>query len=68
MDPAEVLRKSLKEVEGLGARAILNYVLYEFEVGGPTREVVEEALRIAQRELNELQKVVKILQELEVYV
>ncbi|MGC9169133.1 MAG: hypothetical protein ACP5HD_00120 [Thermoproteus sp.] len=58
----------MKEVEGLGARAILNYVLYEFEVGGPTREVVEEALRIAQRELNELQKVVKILQELEVYV
>ncbi|MGC8582718.1 MAG: hypothetical protein ACP5I3_00120 [Thermoproteus sp.] len=58
----------MKEVEGLGARAILNYVLYEFEVGGPTREVVEEALRIAQRELNELQKVVKILQELKVYV
>lgn len=68
MDPAEVLRKSLKEVEGLGARAILNYVLYEFEVGGPAREVVEEALRIAQRELDELQKVVKILQELKVYV
>jgi hypothetical protein len=58
----------LKEVEGLGARAILNYVLYEFEVGGPAREVVEEALRIAQRELDELQKVVKILQELKVYV
>ncbi|WP_237698257.1 hypothetical protein [Thermoproteus uzoniensis] len=58
----------MKEVEGLGARAVLNYVLYEFEVGGPSREVVEEALRIAQRELDELQKVVKILQELKVYV
>ncbi|AEA11980.1 hypothetical protein TUZN_0484 [Thermoproteus uzoniensis 768-20] len=55
-------------MEGLGARAVLNYVLYEFEVGGPSREVVEEALRIAQRELDELQKVVKILQELKVYV
>ncbi|KUO84383.1 MAG: hypothetical protein AT711_00500 [Thermoproteus sp. CIS_19] len=68
MDPAEIVRNSLKDVEGLGARAVLNYVAYEFNVGGPSRDVVEEALKIAQKEIEELQKVIKILQVLKVYV
>ncbi|MEZ0247730.1 MAG: hypothetical protein ABWJ97_00520 [Thermoproteus sp.] len=68
MDPVEAIRKSLKEVEGLGARAVLNYVLYEFEANGPSREVVDEAVKIAEREIRELQKVLQILKELEVYV
>ena len=52
----------------MGARAVLNYVAYELNVGGPSRDVVEEALRIAQKEIEELQKVIKILQGLKVYV
>lgn len=68
MDPLDILRKGLREVEGLSARAVLNYVLYEFELGGPSREVLEEAAEIAQREIAELQRALEILKKLEVYV
>lgn len=68
MDPLDLIKEGLKQVEGLGARAVLNYVLYEFELGGPSREVVEEAVRIAQKEIAELQKTLEILKRLEVYV
>ncbi len=68
MDPLDLIKEGLKQVEGLSARAVLNYVLYEFELGGPSREVVEEAVRIAQKEIAELQKTLEILKRLEVYV
>lgn len=68
MDPLDLIKEGLKQVEGLSARAVLNYVLYEFELGGPSREVVEEAVRIAQKEIAELQKTLEILKKLEVYV
>lgn len=68
MDPLDLIKEGLKQVEGLSARAVLNYVLYEFELGGPSREVVEEAVKIAQKEIAELQKTLEILKKLEVYV
>lgn len=68
MDPLDILKGGLREVEGLSARAVLNYVLYEFELGGPSREVLEEAIKIAQREIDELRKALEILKKLEVYV
>lgn len=68
MDVEQKLREALSRAEGLAARAVLNYVIYEFEVGGPTREVLEEALKIAEREAAELARVIALLKGLEVYV
>jgi small-conductance mechanosensitive channel len=58
------LRELVQEMEGLGARSIMNYVLYEFEVGGPSLETLEEAEQMAKREMEELKEVLKILGEL----
>jgi gamma-glutamylcysteine synthetase len=63
-DVVKRLRELVQEMEGLGARSIMNYVLYEFEVGGPSLETLEEAEQIAKREMEELKEVLKILGEL----
>ncbi|CCC81467.1 hypothetical protein [Thermoproteus tenax] len=68
MNVLEILRQKSKGVEGLSARSILNYVIYEFEVGGPSKEILEEALRLASKEIEQLQKVIEILKDIEVYV
>lgn len=57
--------KNLKEMtESLGVRAILNYILYEFEVGGPSPEVVTEAEQMTRREIEELKMLLEMLEEL----
>jgi|GEM_PF-669913 len=63
-DIARRLREFVQELEGLGARSIMNYVIYEFDVGGPSLEVLEEAEQMAKREIEELREVLKILGEL----
>ncbi len=63
-DVVKRLRELVQEMEGLGARSIMNYVLYEFEVGGPSLETLEEAEQMAKREMEELKRVLKILGEL----
>ncbi|MCC6031834.1 MAG: hypothetical protein LM566_02825 [Pyrobaculum sp.] len=63
-DVVKRLRELVQEMEGLGARSIMNYVLYEFEVGGPSLETLEEAEQMAKREMEELKEVLKILGEL----
>ncbi len=63
-DVVKRLRELVQEMEGLGARSIMNYVLYEFEVGGPSLETLEEAEHMAKREMEELKEVLKILGEL----
>jgi len=63
-DIARKLREFTQELEGLGARYIMNYVIYEFDVGGPSLEVLEEAEEMARREIEELREVLKILSEL----
>jgi gamma-glutamylcysteine synthetase len=63
-DVVKRLRQLVQEMEGLGARSIMNYVLYEFEVGGPSLETLEEAEQMAKREMEELKEVLKILGEL----
>jgi gamma-glutamylcysteine synthetase len=63
-DVVKRLRELVQEMEGLGARSIMNYVLYEFEVGGPSIETLEEAEQMAKREMEELKEVLKILSEL----
>jgi len=63
-DVVKRLRELVQEIEGLGARSIMNYVLYEFEVGGPSIETLEEAEQMAKREMEELKEVLKILSEL----
>jgi len=63
-DIARKLREFTQELEGLGARSIVNYVIYEFDVGGPSLEVLEEAEEMARREIEELREVLKILSEL----
>jgi gamma-glutamylcysteine synthetase len=63
-DVVKRLRELVQEMEGLGARSIMNYVLYEFEVGGPSLETLEEAEQMAKREIEELKEVLKILGEL----
>ncbi|MCI4447024.1 MAG: hypothetical protein JHC20_03800 [Pyrobaculum sp.] len=63
-DVVKRLRELIQEMEGLGARSIMNYVLYEFEVGGPSIETLEEAEQMAKREMEELKEVLKILSEL----
>lgn len=68
MNVLEILRQKSKDIEGLSARSILNYVIYEFEVGGPSKEILEEALRLASKEIEQLQKVIEILKDIEVYV
>jgi gamma-glutamylcysteine synthetase len=63
-DVVKRLRELVQEMEGLGARSIMNYVLYEFEVGGLSLETLEEAEQMAKREMEELKEVLKILGEL----
>jgi gamma-glutamylcysteine synthetase len=63
-DVVKRLREFVQEIEGLGARSIMNYVLYEFEVGGPSLETLEEAEQMAKREMEELKRVLAILSEL----
>jgi gamma-glutamylcysteine synthetase len=63
-DVVKRLREFVQEIEGLGARSIMNYVLYEFEVGGPSLETLEEAEQMAKREMEELKKVMAILSDL----
>ncbi len=63
-DIARKLREFTQELEGLGARSIMNYVIYEFDVGGPSLEVLEEAEEMTRREIEELREVLKILSEL----
>ncbi|MFN7105291.1 MAG: hypothetical protein ACK4M3_01695 [Pyrobaculum sp.] len=71
--PEDVVKK-LKDfatgLESLGARSIVNYIIYEFEVGGPSLEVLTEAEHLANREIEELKEVVKLVKELKevVYV
>jgi gamma-glutamylcysteine synthetase len=63
-DVVKRLKEFVQEIEGLGARSIMNYVLYEFEVGGPSLETLEEAEQMAKREMEELKKVMAILSDL----
>jgi gamma-glutamylcysteine synthetase len=63
-DVVKRLKEFVQEIEGLGARSIMNYVLYEFEVGGPSLETLEEAEQMAKREIEELKRVLAILSEL----
>ncbi len=63
-DVVKRLRELVQEMEGLGARSIMNYVLYEFEVGGPSLETLEEAEQMAKREMEELKRGFEILSEL----
>jgi gamma-glutamylcysteine synthetase len=63
-DVVKRLKEFVQEIEGLGARSIMNYVLYEFEVGGPSLETLEEAEQMAKREMEELKRVLAILSEL----
>jgi hypothetical protein len=67
-DTARKLREFVQELEGLGARSIMNYVIYEFDVGGPSLEVLEEAEEMAKREIEELRQALKILAELKTIV
>lgn len=65
--PEEVvkrLREVANRLEGAGARAIVNYVIYELEVGEPSKEVIHEAEQMAQQEINELKELLRILDEL----
>ncbi|MCC6021238.1 MAG: hypothetical protein LM577_07735 [Thermoproteaceae archaeon] len=62
--PLQRLRELRQRLEGAGARSILNYVLYEFEVGGPSIEILEEAERMARQEMEELREVLRALEEL----
>jgi len=63
-DVAKRLRDFLQRLEGLGSRAIVNYIAYEFEVGGPSIEILEEAERLATREIEELKSVMELIKEL----
>jgi hypothetical protein len=67
-DTARQLRQFVQELEGLGARSIMNYVIHEFDVGGPSLEVLEEAEEMAKREIEELRQVLKILGKLKTLV
>ncbi|MFB6490525.1 MAG: hypothetical protein TU35_004635 [Thermoproteus sp. AZ2] len=64
MEALERLKEEVGRTEGLAARAILNYVIYELEVGGPSADVVDEAIKIAERELRELEKAINALKEI----
>lgn len=57
------LRDLGRGLEGVGARAILNYVIFEFTMGGPSQEVLNEAISMAYRELDELRRVIEILEQ-----
>jgi hypothetical protein len=63
-DVVKRLKEFVQEIEGLGARSIMNYVLYEFEVGGPSLETLEEAEQMAKREIEELKRLLAVLSEL----
>ncbi|MEM1597767.1 MAG: hypothetical protein QXP31_05545 [Pyrobaculum sp.] len=58
------IREFSRQLETLGARSLVNYVLYEFEVGGPSLEVLDEAERLALKSIEELKQVVDLLKEL----
>ncbi len=63
-DVVRELRDFTTKLESLGARSIANYVMYEFEVGGPSLEVLQEAERLAEREIEELRELLKFVREL----
>ena len=63
-DVAKRLRDFLQRLEGLGSRAIVNYIAYEFEVGGPSIEILEEAEKLAMQEIEELKSVIGLIREL----
>jgi hypothetical protein len=63
-DMVKRLREVASKLEGAGARAIVNYVIYELEVGGPSKEVIYEAEQMARQEIEELKELLKILDEL----
>jgi len=58
------LRELRASVEGLSARAVLNYAIFELEHGGDEEEVLREALRLAEADLADLQRVVEELRRL----
>lgn len=58
------LRELGKELEGVGARAILNYVIFEFSVGGPSQDVLNEAVSMALKEVEELRRVIEALEQI----
>lgn len=65
--PEDAVRKLMDlshRLESLGARSIVNYVIYEFEVGGPSIDVLREAEEMVRRELEELQIVRNVIEEL----
>ncbi|MEZ0319065.1 MAG: hypothetical protein ABWK05_03600 [Pyrobaculum sp.] len=65
--PADVvykIREFSKQLETLGARSLVNYILYEFEIGGPSLEVLDEAERLAIKGIEELKQVVDLVNEL----
>ncbi|MEM1518605.1 MAG: hypothetical protein QXF78_00035 [Pyrobaculum sp.] len=63
-DVVNRLRELRERTESIGARAILNYVIYEFEVGGPSPDVITEAEELARREIDELKMLLSTLEEL----
>ncbi|MEM0369510.1 MAG: hypothetical protein QXT46_00125 [Pyrobaculum sp.] len=63
-DVVNRLRELRERAESIGARAILNYVIYEFEVGGPSPDVITEAEELARREIDELKILLSTLEEL----
>jgi hypothetical protein len=63
-DVVNRLRELRERTESIGARAILNYVIYEFEVGGPSPDVITEAEELARREIDELKILLSTLEEL----
>ncbi|ACB40312.1 hypothetical protein [Pyrobaculum neutrophilum] len=62
-DVVAKLKKLSQELEGLGARSIVNYILYEFEVGGPSPEILDEAEQLVKLEMAELNEVLKVIEE-----
>ena len=58
------LRRLRGEVEGLSARAVLNYAIFEIEHGADPGEVLREALSLAEKDLADLARVVKELRQL----
>ncbi|MGC9130538.1 MAG: hypothetical protein ACP5H5_03010 [Pyrobaculum sp.] len=63
-DVVKRLREVANRLEGAGARAIVNYVIYELEVGGPSKEVIHGAEQMARQEIEELKELLRILDEL----
>ena len=63
-DVVKRLKDMANRIEGVGARAIINYINYEFEVGGPAKEVLQEAEEMARREMEELKALIEVVNEL----